>query len=220
MRRDNAVLARGVLALMIVLCGCGGGPSKLGPYAQATLTPGGGLGDLELRTTTLQPFVARFGTGVPSLAAGDEYGIELRYPEGASFLFALEGTCRERVSAAPRDVVAVLRDPAKFAAAFPECTSAPLRSIGLAAGASPGGTWWKGHTDTGVGLFTTRAEALAALGPAHDVRGLWLAGEAPLGPAADLLAWKSGLALWIAEAQSGPAKGHLVVTKLAIFPKE
>lgn len=209
-----ATLVVTLAVALVVLGGCGGGSSTLGPYAQATLTAGTGLGDLALRTTTLQPFLARFGTGVPSFQAGDEFGIELRYPEGASFLFALEGACRERANAAPRDVIAALRDPAKLLAAFPECAGAPLRSVALA------GSWWKGRTDAGVALSTTRAEALAALGPAHDVRGLWLAGESPMGPAADLLAWKSGLALWISEAQSGPAKGHLVVTKVAIFPAE
>lgn len=212
-------LALATLIAVAALPGCSGGNVALERYASATLVAGKGLGDIELRTTTLQPFIARFGTGVPSLGAGDDFGFELRFPEERmSFLFVAEEACRDRVRAAARDAAMKLRHPSAFFAAFPACASTPLHSIAASSGSSIGGTFYKGRTDGGFGLFAMRADVLGALGPADDVRGLWLAGETPSGPPSDMLAYGRGIAVFIAEGDDGATKERLIATRIAIFP--
>jgi hypothetical protein len=93
-----------------------------------------------------------------------------------------------------------------------------LRSITVAAADDPNDTWFTGATSGGVRLFTRLADAQKAYGAGEDVRGLHLAASGPEDSRLDLLAYSTGLALYIGEAAAGPEQGHLVVKKMAIFP--
>jgi hypothetical protein len=188
------------------------------PYANATLADGAGLDDLRLAVTTMEPFVERFGIGRHSVTAGDEVGFEFGFPaEGLAFLFVAEATCGDLVRVSVRHLVESLREPATFFAQYPDCRSTPLRSIAVTAAAGPDDTWFKGATSGGVQLFTRLADVQKAYGAGEDVRGLLLASSGPEDARLDLLAYSTGLALYIGEATTGREQGHLVVRKMVVF---
>jgi hypothetical protein len=139
----------------------GGNPFRA--YADAPLTPGVGLGDLLLSTTTLATFLDRYGAGRPALAFGDETAVELTFPRaGATFTFVVEGACADVVQRGRSEVFRALGTGASFARTYPACADEPLDALALALVA--GRTFWRGATEAGVYLAQERDAALEALG--------------------------------------------------------
>lgn len=139
----------------------GGNPFRA--YAVAPLTPGVGLGDLQLGTTTLGEFLERFGAGRSALAFGDETAVELAFPRaGAVFTYVVDGACANAVQRGHREVFRALRSGRSFVSAYPACADEPLDALAVALVA--GRSFWRGGTDGGVHLGQSRAAALEALG--------------------------------------------------------
>ncbi|MFN2322475.1 MAG: hypothetical protein ABR510_05900 [Trueperaceae bacterium] len=145
----------------------GGNPFRA--YAASTLTPGVGLSELQLGTTTLGGFLERFGAGRPALAFGDETAVELAFARaGAVFTYVVDGACADAVQRGHREVFRALVSGRSFVSSYPACADEPLDTLALRLVA--GRTFWRGATDLGVRLGQPRNVALAALGapPASD----------------------------------------------------
>jgi hypothetical protein len=81
-----------------VLLSCGNVAPPLEPLRGATLTPGVGLGTLELDKTTLREVLASIGRGTPILVVSDDTAIELDYANGQlALLFPLTRLCMDNM---------------------------------------------------------------------------------------------------------------------------
>jgi hypothetical protein len=139
----------------------GGNPFRA--YARVALTPGVGIGDLQIGATTLGTFLDRFGAGRPALVFGDETAVELSFPRaGATFTFVVEGACADVVVRSRRDVLRALGSRRAFAGAYPACAAEPLDVLAVAW--TVGRAHFTGATSAGVHLGQRRDDALAALG--------------------------------------------------------
>lgn len=221
MRHPRLVLAALAVALTSA-CGLAPAPPDvLAPYASATLTAGEGLGDLRFDSTTLRPFLAGFPGGRLAAVVGDETGVEVVFPaQGLAFLFVLDESCTSEVGARTRQLLTDLGRADAFFAAHPDCGSAPLRSISVSAGSVPEQTFYTGRTDADLPLFAPLDDLHAQEGDPGDVRGLWLADSSTADERFDTHAYPRGIVYMVGEATDGPAKDHLVVQKIAIFPAQ
>jgi hypothetical protein len=163
------------------MAGCSGKSSSelkaLNPYATATLTPGSGLGDLQLGKTTLGWFVKNIGSGIVSIIASDESAIELTFLNGeASFLFIVSGACQNETGA-PGKRLDLNQDIKAFLSRYPGCNDLPLSSLSLATRqSSKADTFFKGSTDRGVRLWSPKSDAYKH-GEALNNAGQLVAGE-------------------------------------------
>lgn len=152
------------IACVLLMTGCSGKSSSelkaLNPYAQATLTPGTGLGDLQLGKTTLGWFVQNIGSGTISVIAGDETAIELSFLNGeVSFLFVISSSCQNETDA-PGKRLDLGQDIKSFLSRYPGCNDLPLSSLSVATQqSSQADTFFKGSTDRGVRLWSPKSDA-------------------------------------------------------------
>ena len=124
-------LCRLLLLPLSVLLGCGNSASPLEPSRNATLTPGVGLGTLELDKTTLREVLASMGRGTPVLVASDETAIELDYAnQQLALLFPLTRLCMDNMKdMALRQIVPNLE---AWVSSHPPCGDITLTSLAVA----------------------------------------------------------------------------------------
>lgn len=132
----------------------------LARYAQATITPGVGLGDLQLGKTTLGWVVKNIGSGTPFVQASDETAIELEYLDGElGLLFLVTGECQKETGT-PQTRLELGRDLNKFLARFPGCGSLTLTSLSVASRQSSAEQrFYQGQTNQGIRLGMPILEA-------------------------------------------------------------
>lgn len=217
----SAALRAAFVALIALATAVGCSSSQvnakaLARLADATLTPGEGLGDLQLGTTTLRDFVQEYGIGVAGSMVGDEVGIEIQFEKGQlAVLFLAPQRCVSALGGDVRRVGALLQDSARFFTDFPPCADASLSSVTVALPEGEVEGFYRGSTPDGARLDATR-EAAHVMG-GDDVRGLWLAGSSPDDSNLDLVADASGFVAFIGESPMGPNAGRLTVRKMSIF---
>lgn len=151
------------------------------PYARATLTPGVGLGDLELGVTTLGGVLDRLGAGRVSVLVGDETALELSFADRAlALLFVVEGPCKGALdgsggrSAATSDLKA-------FVGTNAACRDALLSSVAVSVTGAERSKddFFSGATDQGVGLWSRLDDVIAAHGEPVTNAGRLVAGQGP-----------------------------------------
>jgi hypothetical protein len=141
----------------------GGNPFR--SYADASLVPGTGLGDLRLGETELGAFVVRYGVGRPAALYGDDTALEFAFPRpGLTFTFPVTGTCARSVQQMAGTGLRALRSPGDFVRDHPECADARLGGVAVETARTPRDTFWRGATPAGVRLHQTRDESFAQLG--------------------------------------------------------
>lgn len=151
------------ITVVLLMTGCSGKPSSepkgLEQYAKATLTPGTGLGDLQLGKTTLGWFVENIGSGVVSTIAGDESAIQLTFlNDEASFMFIVSGLCQSETGT-PGKRLDLNQDIKTFLSQYPGCKDLQLSSLSLSTGrSSKADTFFKSSTDHGVRLWSPKSE--------------------------------------------------------------
>jgi hypothetical protein len=151
------------ITVFLLMTGCSGKSSSelkaLDQYSKATLTPGTGLGDLQLGKTTLGWFVENIGSGVVSIIASDESAIQLTFlNDEASFMFIVSGVCQSETGA-PGKRLDLNQDIKAFLSRYPGCNDLPLSSLSLATGrSSKTDNFFKGSTDRGVQLWSPKSE--------------------------------------------------------------
>lgn len=208
-----------LLVASTVVAACGGGdlPDALVAQATAPLEAGAGLGPFRLATTTLRDFVERVPGGHVSMLFSDDTSVEISFrAAGMSFLFPLPAACAASLGSDARRVVVDLAEPETFFAQHAPCAGAALSSVAVVGTGAP--TAYAGASDRGVGLGSTLAEVREREGPEAQVSGVMTANALDQDAATDHHAYPRGIRYSIAEASAGPAKGHLVVTGMAIFP--
>lgn len=122
-------------------------------YANETITPGVGLGDVRLGKTTLKWVTENFGEGRMSTIFGEQTAIELTFLDGqAAFLFIVSGAC-EKDADTPRGTMKPTRDVVGFVKMNPSCGDLPLSSLSVAVDPKdPARSFFKGATAQGVRL--------------------------------------------------------------------
>lgn len=161
MRPSHLIAALLVVFLFIA---CGGQQATerkaLTRYARATMTPGVGLGELQLGKTTLGWVAQNIGSGTPFVQAGDETAIELEYLDGElGLLFLVTGDCQKETGV-PQTRLELGRDLSKFLARFPGCGNLTLTSLSVATRQrSPEQRFFQGQTNQGVRLGMPILEA-------------------------------------------------------------
>jgi len=141
----------------------GGNPFR--SYADASLVPRAGLGDLRLGETELGAFMLRYGVGRPAALYGDDTALEFAFSRpGLTFTFPVEGACARSVQAMAGTGLRALRSPRDFVRDHPECAGAPLERIAVDAARGARDVFWRGSTPSGVRLRLARDEALRRLG--------------------------------------------------------
>ncbi len=190
------------LFLCLFLClGCSEDPQRkaLEPLSKATLTPGKGLGKLELGVTTLDDVVQEVGPGFVSILVSDEAVYEMVYLQRQLCLgFAIDKKSAGDARKLSADVKALM-------AANPESRKWPLTSI------SVGGSedaFFQGATDKGVRLGSPATEAAVH---DEDARvGQVLAGSSPRN--GEIVATGEGIRLWrLSKEADGP------ITRITVF---
>lgn len=172
------------LLLTLLACACAApreDRTAVAPYARATLTPGVGLGDLELGVTTLGNVLDRLGAGRVSLVLGDVTALELSFADRAlGLLFVVEGPCKGALDGAAGRSAATA-DLKAFVGANAACRDALLTSVAVAASGEERSEdeFFNGATDEGVGLWSRLDDAVAAHGEPVNNAGRLVAGERP-----------------------------------------
>lgn len=168
-----------LLLTLVAIGGCGDSASPLEPLRGATLTPGVGLGTLELDKTTLREVLASIGRGTPILVVSDETAIELDYANGQlALLFPLTRLCMDNMrDMALRQIVPNLEG---WVSSHPPCGEITLSSLAVANRKGFGSTWFRGKTDKGIGLGQSLKEVIVAYGPPDDAHSRLLPGLGPL----------------------------------------
>lgn len=148
----------------------------LQPYANATLTAGVGLGNLELGKTTLGWVVETIGANRIAVLVGDEVGLELSYLQNEfSLLFIVSGTCQSDTGASMKRLE--IRNGIKtFLSDYPSCNDLTLSSLSIGVSSSEKNTFFKGATDKGVKLWSPLSSVLQHGSPL-DRAGQFVAGE-------------------------------------------
>ncbi len=198
------------LLALAALAGCGKTPPpELATYANATLTPGAGLGDLQLGKTTLAQVLAKLGPGQVALLASDESGYELNYADGElALLFMVQGgPCW--VAQRDYSMRKAADDLRAFIAAVPACAGLPLSSISVR------GDFYRGATNRGIRI-------------GDDLATAHVHGEPQINPPADMHAgmhdapalraqYPDGLSLFVTEVL--PDKPAPVLMMLVVAPR-
>lgn len=172
------------LLLTLLACACSApreDRTAVARYASATLTPGVGLGDLELGVTTLGSALDRLGAGQVSVLVGDETALELSFADRAlALLFIVEGSCKSALDGgAGRS--AAMSDLKAFAGTNAACRDMLLSSVAVSAAgeARSKDDFFRGATDEGVGLWSELDDVVAAHGEPVKNAGHLVAGERP-----------------------------------------
>ncbi len=162
------------------MSGCSGSSGEerksLTPYAQATIVPGTGIGDLQLGKTTLGWISNKLGQGKPAVLIGDEAAIELTYLDGQlALLFQLTGDC-QAATRPPRQNIDFTRGLKAFLEQYPACDGLPLSSLSISSGdRNPTDAFFKGSTNQGVKLgspiFEATKHGASQSNPGHFVAG-------------------------------------------------
>jgi hypothetical protein len=162
------------ITLLLLLAACTSPEQKaLAPYATATLTPGVGLGNLELGKTTLGWVAENIGAERVAVLAGDEVGLEPRYLNGQlSLLFIVSGECQEQTGA-PLTRVEIKNGITAFLSAYPACKELTLSSLSVGGGEKG---FFKGGTDKAVNLGSPLLSVLQHGVPVENA-GRFVAGE-------------------------------------------
>lgn len=166
------------LATVVFHLACGGQAAAerkaLSRYARATLTPGVGLGDLQLGKTTLGWVTHNIGSGMPFVQAGDDTAIELEFLDGElGLLFLVTGECQKETGV-PQTRLELGRTLNKFLARFPSCGKLVLTSLSVASRQRrPEQQFFRGQTNQGVRLGMPLLEARRH-GPAVQRPGQWV----------------------------------------------
>jgi hypothetical protein len=152
--------------LVLVLCilllaACSPSERKiLHPYAEATLTAGVGLGNLELGKTTLGWVAENIAAKRIAVLVGDDVALEPLYLNGQlSLLFVITGECQEQTGA-PMTRVEIKNGLEAFLSQYPACKNLTLSSLSVGVGNRETNTFFKGHTDKGVTLWSPLVKAL------------------------------------------------------------
>ena len=153
---------------------CSSPDSRLAPLRNATLTPGKGLGTLQLGVTTFAAIVKSYGSGVVLPVAGDEQAWELSYEGGQlALMFIVTGDCKEKVSG--QRLAGADGLDALFAR-VPACGDLTLSSINVRGGSSKGSGWFTGKTDRGVSLWSP-IDSVHVYGDPQNGPGRFVAGS-------------------------------------------
>lgn len=146
-------------------------------YANETITPGVGLGDVRLGKTTLKWVTENFGEGRMSTIFGEQTAIELTFLDGqAAFLFVVSGAC-EKETNSPRGKLKLTRDISGFILQNPSCGDLLLSSLSVAMDSNdPAHSFFKGATNAGVRLGSPVSET-SKHGPAINRAGQLVVGE-------------------------------------------
>lgn len=185
------------ITCFVLTAACSGKSSAelktLTPYAKATLTPGTGLGDIQLGKTTLGWLAQNIGKGRPSVIASDESAIELTFLEGEiSFLFIVAGACQTETGA-PQKRIEVGQDIQAFLARYPGCNELPLSSLSVATRRNnQSATFFQGSTDRGVQLWAPVVSAYQHGIPLNNA-GVLVAGEGYTGENLDRIEFPNGI---------------------------
>lgn len=172
------------LLLTLLACACAAPREDLttvAPYARATLTPGVGLGDLELGVTSLGSTLDRLGAGRVSLLVGDETALELSFADRAlALLFVVEGPCKGALDGAGGRAAAT-SDLKAFVGVNATCRDALLSSVAVSVSGEERSKddFFTGATDQGVALWSRLDDVVAAHGAPVRNSGRLVAGEAP-----------------------------------------
>lgn len=179
--RKIIILALSLIAVTIFgSCSSGAKPSKnsaLQLYANETITPGVGLGDIRLGKTTLKWIADKFGEARISTIYGDQTAIELTFLDGqAAFLFIVSGAC-EKETDTPRGKLKLTRDLSGFILQNPSCGDLLLSSLSVALDSKdPARSFFKGATNAGVRLGSPVSET-SKHGPPVNRAGQLVVGE-------------------------------------------
>ncbi|WP_158023207.1 hypothetical protein [Candidatus Nitrospira inopinata] len=210
-------LCRLLLLPLSVLLDCGNSASPLEPLRDATLTPGVGLGTLELDKTTLREVLASMGRGTPILVVSDETAIELDYANRQlALLFPLTRLCMDNIrDMALRQIVPNLE---AWVNSHPSCGDITLTSLAVATREGFGSTWFRGKTNKGIGLGQSLKEVIVAYEPPDDAHGRLLAG---LGPLTDIGLWEypSGIQFYFSPEKTNKLEEATIV-HMTIFRPE
>jgi hypothetical protein len=199
-------------------------PESLAGVAAAPITPGVGLGELKLATTTMQDFLQRHGAGRPATLVGDDLEFEFIFADGqlvVSFFAPTE--CRSALAGRVSESANMLRDVPEFLGNYPACGASLLNRISVSAQIDSHEGFYSGTADQGITIDTTLVQLLgrgqdgaAAQDDSHQ-RGVSIGGNSGTDDALDEIVLAEGFKVHIGNSPSGPNKGRLVVRKMTLF---
>ncbi len=182
----------------------------LASYATATLTPGIGLGNLELGQTTLGWVVRRIGNGTPYVVVSDDTAIELVYLNGElSLLFLVTGDCQSQTGG-PGARLNIGRDLKPFLTRHPGCHEIKLISLSLFTGTRrKEDRFYQGSTSRGVQLWMPITAAFSH-GAWLNNPGKLVPGESEETPALERLEFSDGIYFYYPTG-TGPTAEELMI---------
>lgn len=177
-----------LLVGFLSLAACSEAAPEMNPaldaYAMETLTPGEGLGDIELDRLTFSDYIARFGMGTISKGAHgadpSERIYDFYHNDGqVSFMFRTFDACRKAIQkgenyhAVPKDTAYndMKKGPDVFFEKYPDCKGRNMRlhSIAVTAPRNLDHTWFKGSLGSQMEIFSQVAQAKKQMGVFGDI---------------------------------------------------
>ena len=135
-------------------------PAQLAPLRNEALEPNIGTDSLLIGVTTLGECASRYGIRGFSIAAGDEFWVDLTYLGGQLQLsFALDEFAHDEWPSLKQ----ATRDPENFVLSHAAASQATLTSLRVRAGRTPAQTFFRGQVDNAFGLFSPMNDVLGAL---------------------------------------------------------